>query len=176
MNRSTLKTWIRAAIGVAVLAVLVAWAWGLIMMPPAPLEPRYTGTIVSAASDRVLRASCFDCHSNETRYVWFNYLPVAATLVTRDVLQGRKELNFSEWDRMNARRLAKKLKETREQIESGEMPPWYFTLIRRDAVLTAEGQRQVLADLAAVSGGAAAGGEKEEREHEGKEGKKEKKR
>ncbi|MFI5400788.1 MAG: hypothetical protein ACHQZQ_07055, partial [SAR324 cluster bacterium] len=68
MKRLNRKSWIRAALGVAAFAVLVSWAWGLVMLPQAAQGPRYAGTILSAASDRVVRASCFDCHSNETRY------------------------------------------------------------------------------------------------------------
>jgi hypothetical protein len=167
MNRSRWQTWIRAAVGVAVFAVLVAWAWALVVMPP-PAAPRSAGTILSAASDRVLRASCFDCHSNEPRYEWFDYLPVAATLVAYDVMEGRQDLNLSEWDRMSARRLAKKLKEMKEQIEEGDMPPWYYTPLHPDARMSPDAQKQLLADLSAAASATGAAPETEEREHEGK--------
>jgi hypothetical protein len=170
MNRSILNTVMRVAVGVAVFAVLVAWAWGLIMMPPAQPEPRVPGTILSVASDRVLRASCYDCHSNSPQYVWYDYLPLAATLVAWDIMEGRQELNFSEWDRMSPPRLAKKLKEMKEEIQEGGMPPWYFTLVRRDAVLSPEAQQQLLTDIASVAAAAPGGApDKEAREHEEKE-------
>lgn len=169
MKRLNLKSWIRAALGVAAFAVLVSWAWGLVMLPRATQGPRYAGTILSAASDRVVRASCFDCHSNESRYTWYDYLPLAATLVAWDVIEGRKELNFADWDRMSPDRAAKKLKEMRDEVEEGDMPPWYYTLIRRDAVLSGQARQQLLGDLAAAGAGRGAAPEKEVTEHERKE-------
>jgi hypothetical protein len=166
VKRFDVNAWIRGAIGVAVFAVLVSWAWGLVMLPQALPEPRYAGTILSAASDRILRASCFDCHSNEPRYAWYDRLPVAATLVAWDVIEGQGELNFSTWDRISPRLVAKKLKAMREDIEEGHMPPWYYTPLHREAALSTEAKRQLLADIAAAAAGPDAAPEKDAREHE----------
>ena len=46
----------------------------------------------------VVRA-CFDCHSNQTVWPWYSHVAPASWLVWSDVVRGRKELNFSEWDR-----------------------------------------------------------------------------
>jgi len=134
--------------GFILLAVILgAWAGGLVMMPRARTQPRYAGPILSPEADQVLRISCFDCHSNEAQYAWFDYMPVAASLVAYDVNQGRRELNFSVWDQYPDDRRARKLKEMREQIEEGEMPPWYYTSLHRDAALTAKGKQVLLAAL-----------------------------
>src|SRR5271156_1827201 len=45
---------------------------------------------------RILRTSCYDCHSNETRLAWFDRLVPAYWLVANDVKQARARLNFSE--------------------------------------------------------------------------------
>ena len=42
-------------------------------------------------------AACFDCHSNESRPLWFESIAPVAWLVKRDVDGGREALNFSEW-------------------------------------------------------------------------------
>ena len=47
----------------------------------------------------VLRKSCFDCHSQQTRWPWYSRLPVIGTEVERDVTQGRLHMNFSDWNR-----------------------------------------------------------------------------
>jgi hypothetical protein len=47
----------------------------------------------------VLRNSCFDCHSQQTRWPWYSRLPVIGNEVERDVSQGRLHMNFSDWDR-----------------------------------------------------------------------------
>src|ERR1700694_2133953 len=43
----------------------------------------------------VLDRACLDCHSNETRWPWYNRLPAVSRLLQRDVNKGREHLNFS---------------------------------------------------------------------------------
>jgi hypothetical protein len=171
-------------LGIAAVGLFLgSWGAAYIKLPPANPQPRYSGPILSAKSDPILRDSCFDCHSNETRYRWYDYLPGALHLVSYDVLKGRKELNFSEWDQLGPNKKARKLKEMREQIEEGEMPPFLYTLVYGKAKLTDQAAQQLLLDVAAAGGakGAAksgAEGASEERagktahkEEKGKEGK-----
>jgi hypothetical protein len=46
----------------------------------------------------VLRRSCFDCHSQETRWPWYSRLPLVGTELEKHVRQGRLTLNFSRWE------------------------------------------------------------------------------
>ena len=43
-----------------------------------------------------LNVSCFDCHSNQTRYPWYSKIVPVYYLVKRDVEMGREEVNFSD--------------------------------------------------------------------------------
>lgn len=47
----------------------------------------------------VLRRSCFDCHSQQTRWPWYSHLPVIGPELEKDVIQGRRHLNLSEWNK-----------------------------------------------------------------------------
>ena len=47
----------------------------------------------------ILRTSCYDCHSNETNWPWYSYVAPVSFMVAGDVEDGRKSLNFSEWDK-----------------------------------------------------------------------------
>jgi len=47
----------------------------------------------------ILERSCNDCHSNRTVWPWYTGLAPISWLVAYDVREGRRELNFSEWDR-----------------------------------------------------------------------------
>ena len=49
------------------------------------------------AIDAILRRSCFDCHSSETRWPWYSKMAGIGYLVERDVNGGREAMNFSEW-------------------------------------------------------------------------------
>jgi heme-binding protein len=45
----------------------------------------------------ILRRSCFDCHSSETRWPWYASVAPMSWLVVSDVNEGRGQLNFSKW-------------------------------------------------------------------------------
>jgi hypothetical protein len=54
------------------------------------------------------------------------------------VRKGREELNFSTWNRITTQQQVKKLKESWQEVAEGEMPPWFYLSIHRDATLSAE--------------------------------------
>ena len=82
-----------------------------------------------------LRAACYDCHSNETTWPWYDQVAPMSWLLGYDVQKGREELNYSTWQKYDVRRQQKKMKETVETLTKGEMPPWYYSVIHRDARL-----------------------------------------
>jgi hypothetical protein len=86
----------------------------------------------------LLRRACYDCHSNETTWPWYSRVAPFSWLVARDVREGRDELNFSTWNRMTTQERVKRLKESWKEVAEGEMPPWFYLGIHRDAVLSAE--------------------------------------
>jgi Haem-binding domain len=88
----------------------------------------------------VLRSACYDCHSNETTWPWYSYIAPISWLVAHDVHTGRDELNFSTWNRYSTKQQVEKLKETLEEIEEGEMPPWFYMAVHRDIELSAHEQ------------------------------------
>jgi hypothetical protein len=57
----------------------------------------------------ILRRACYDCHSNETVWPWYAHVAPVSWLLHRDVVEGRRHLNFSEWDQVPADRRARKL-------------------------------------------------------------------
>ena len=80
-----------------------------------------------------LQVSCYDCHSNNTKYPWYNKIQPVAWFLEEHIKDGKKELNFSEWESLSNRRKASKLRSIIKQIESGEMPLNSYTLIHKDA-------------------------------------------
>ena len=86
----------------------------------------------------VLKASCYDCHSHETVWPWYSYVAPVSWLVARDVHKGREELNFSTWNQYSAKERLKKLHESWEEVEEGEMPLWFYTAVHRGANLSPE--------------------------------------
>ena len=69
--------------------------------------------------------ACFDCHSNQTVWPWYSNVAPVSWLVWSDVVRGRKELNFSEWDRPQ-----REARESGSTVGKGSMPPWYYPWAR----------------------------------------------
>jgi hypothetical protein len=87
--------------------------------------------------EAIFRRACFDCHSNETRWPFYSKLAPLDWVVARDVHNGRNHLNFSEWGDVDEDERQTDLENCWEQIESGEMPPWFYILpMHPDAKLT----------------------------------------
>ncbi len=100
-------------------------------------NPPTTGLVHAPADvEKVLRRACFDCHSNETAWPWYTGVAPASWLVHRDVVEGRRHLNFSAWGQLPAEKRAKKQKEVGEEVRDGEMPPWFYLPLHPDAKLS----------------------------------------
>jgi hypothetical protein len=91
---------------------------------------------VPAEIDAILRVSCYDCHSNVTRYPWYAEVMPAGWLLADHVEEGKGHLNFSEFAAGSLRRQYHKLEEISEQINQGEMPLKSYLILHGDAELT----------------------------------------
>lgn len=134
--------------GAAVLAVAV----GIQLVPVDRSNPPVQRTIDAPEDvERVLRRSCYDCHSNETDWPWYSRVAPASWLVADDVHEAREDMNFSEWpdDPDDATDL---IEEIGEQVESGAMPLDSYLWLHSEARLSEE-ERQLLIDWSLSEGG-----------------------
>lgn len=92
---------------------------------------------------RVLRASCFDCHSNQTHWPWYSSIAPASWLVSADVREGRDEFNFSHWGRYSSQQRAEIARESVEEVEEGEMPMLIYVLLHPSAHIS-DDERDIL--------------------------------
>ena len=95
--------------------------------------------------DATLRGACYDCHSNHPRWPWYAQVAPVSWLFQRDVENGRRRLNFSEWDAYvsDPETARHKLEEIRTTMVRLEMPPWSYRLLHPEARLTSA-QRDLL--------------------------------
>ena len=91
---------------------------------------------VSNAIKGLLRTSCYDCHSSTTIYPWYSNIQPFAWWQQSHVVDGKKELNFDEFNSYDVKRKKHKLDEVIEVIEKDEMPLGSYTLIHRNAILS----------------------------------------
>ena len=97
----------------------------------------------SPAVAGLLRKACFDCHSNETRWPWYSYVAPVSWLVSGDVSNGRKNLNFSEWGSYETRSRIGRLGAIAEEVGAGTMPMPIYISMHPDADLSG-GERDSL--------------------------------
>ena len=102
------------------------------------------------AAKAIFDRSCQDCHSNDTTWPWYSKVAPVSWLISRDVREGRRELNLSEFYKtptprpgqtpeqaatMAVGRRSRKVKEICDQVKEGEMPMWIYTAIHQGAKL-----------------------------------------
>lgn len=93
---------------------------------------------------KLIRNSCYDCHSNETKYPFYSNLQPVAWLLKNHIDEGRKELNFSTFATYEPKRQAHKLEEAAEYVEQKNMPLESYTLGHSDAKLSNEQRKQLV--------------------------------
>ena len=91
-----------------------------------------------------LQVSCYDCHSNNTNYPWYNKIQPVAWFLEDHIKQGKAELNFSAWDSLSNRRKSSKIRSIIKQIESNEMPLSSYTKIHSDAKFSENDRNEII--------------------------------
>jgi hypothetical protein len=136
-QRSGLKRFlVRVMIGLLVLFVAIQF-W-----PVARSNPPVTGDLAAPEPvNSILRRSCYDCHSNETRWPWYSYVAPVSWLVAHDVEEGREHMNLSEWSKLSENKRASVADEMAEEVEDGEMPLPMYLRAHADAKLSDEDKR-----------------------------------
>lgn len=90
----------------------------------------------------ILKTSCYDCHSNETSFPWYSHVAPVSWLVNRDVIKGREELNFSEWESQSKMDKAKNIDKIIDEVEGGKMPMRIYILMHSEAKLNEDARQQ----------------------------------
>lgn len=93
--------------------------------------------------DAILRESCYDCHSDNTRYPWYAEVMPFGWWLNDHIEHAKSHLNFSEFTSRSLRRQYHGLEEISEQINLDEMPLPSYLIIHRDAVLSAAQKERI---------------------------------
>ena len=91
-----------------------------------------------------LQVSCYDCHSNNTKYPWYNKIQPVAWFLEEHIKEGKAELNFSQWNELSQRRKESKLRSIVKQIEQNKMPLNSYTILHKDSYLTSEDKKLII--------------------------------
>jgi hypothetical protein len=102
---------------------------------PNAISKKY---IVSADVKTILDKACMDCHSNNTRYPWYNNIQPVAWWLNNHIKDGKKELNFDDYINRRPRFQYRRMEQTIDLVKKGEMPLDSYTWIHKDAILSEE--------------------------------------
>ena len=86
----------------------------------------------------LLTNSCLDCHSSQTRYLWYHHVSPVSWFINDHIIEGREELNLSDWKNLSVLDQISALDEMCEEVENGNMPLKPYLLLHPDAKLSEE--------------------------------------
>ena len=128
---------------ITVIIIIVVFV-GVQFVPVNKTNPPVTGEIKAPQEVmEILRTSCYDCHSNESKWPWYSNIAPVSWLVVKDVDEGREHINFSEWQSYSEEDKAEDIEEIWEEIEEGEMPLWFYVPLHPEARLS-DAQKEII--------------------------------
>jgi prepilin-type processing-associated H-X9-DG protein len=91
----------------------------------------------------LIKNSCYDCHSNQTNYLWFDNIAPVAWYVDNHIKDAKEHLNFSNWAGLESRDKAGRISEIAVNIVESKMPLPAYLKLHSGARLN-ETQKQVI--------------------------------
>jgi hypothetical protein len=92
----------------------------------------------------VFNNSCYDCHSDNTRYPWYINIQPIGWVMAGHIRNGKENLNFSEFGTYSERKQANKLKSIKLSIKDGSMPLPSYTMMHTGAKLSIENKNLII--------------------------------
>jgi hypothetical protein len=135
----------RARVRKVVLALVVILAAMQIFQPrrtnPPVLPSRSISAHVALPQDvySSLLRGCGDCHSDQTRWPWYSKIAPLSWVLTDDVNQGRRQMNFEDWEAQKSPKEANDhLGDICKEIQRNGMPPFSYRLLHPESKLKPE--------------------------------------
>lgn len=135
-------------IGLALLAIVIIIQFSRIdKVNPEAIPEKDFMTITNSPENikKILKTSCYDCHSNLTEYPWYSNVAPISWWLKDHIDDGRKHLNFSDWADYPLKKKKHKLEECWEMVGNEEMPLPSYLITHGDAELTAEERAELVA-------------------------------
>jgi DNA replicative helicase MCM subunit Mcm2 (Cdc46/Mcm family) len=99
---------------------------------------------VPANVDTILKKACNDCHSNNTRYPWYNNIQPVAWWLNSHVHDGKRGLNFDEFKSYRISKQYHRMQDIIDEVKEGDMPLGSYTLIHTNAKLSEEEKAAII--------------------------------
>jgi len=137
-----------------VLKTIFLWTFATILllqfikidMPTPPAATAKDEIKVPKEVMALLKKSCYDCHSNNTKYPWYGHIAPISWQVDSNIINGRKWLNFSIWSKYDEKKKQKIYKGIVNALRI-KMPPAEYLLVHKEARLTPK-ERDIITNWA----------------------------
>jgi hypothetical protein len=109
--------------------------------PPKTIDPKNEIT----APDKImsmLRTSCYDCHSYQTKIPWYGHISPISLEVKSHIKNGREAVNFQEWGKYDHTK-QQKIYEGIVKTINFRMPMPMYLMVHEEAKLTKEERKQL---------------------------------
>ena len=110
----------------------------------APAREDIFYNLEESEAQNLIRAACYDCHSNETVWPWYGYVAPVSLILAHHVEDGRQQVNFSEWDK------PQHAEDLIEVIQEGEMPLTSYLPAHPEARLSTAEKQALIEGLRAT--------------------------
>lgn len=127
--------------------ILIVLFLAIQLIPAEKTNPPVDTALTLNASDEVmtiLKKSCYDCHSHETKWPGYSNIAPLSWNIIGHVNDGRKALNFSEWEKIDPEIKTKRLKRAIKTVNNGMMPLPNYLKFHEEAVMSNEDKRVIV--------------------------------
>lgn len=93
----------------------------------------------------LFETSCYDCHSNNTAYPWYNNVAPISYWIDSHVKEGKKHLNFSEWQNYSIDKKDHLLEEIEEMVVQENMPLTEYTYLHSNSKISEKEVGEIVA-------------------------------
>ena len=133
-------------VGLGLIAVLIVLQFFQPDRNNTPLDPEQDMlSLVSPPEPlaQVIRHACYDCHSNQTYYPWYNRISPVSWYLNRHIVKGKEDLNFSAYGALDKADKVGLFADFYDVLDAGTMPLQSYMLLHKDARLTQEEREEL---------------------------------
>ena len=126
--------------------IMIAILLAIQLIRPEKTNPPIDQSLTLKAPEnvmKILKNSCYDCHSNETKWPAYAEIAPISWNIIGHVNDGREALNFSQWKTIDPKIKIARLKRSIKTINNGMMPLSNY-LFMHDKAKLSDAQKRVI--------------------------------
>jgi hypothetical protein len=133
-------------LGLGLIAVLILLQFFQPEQNSAPLDPKLDMLTLASPPEHIaelIRNACYDCHSNQTVYPWYNRISPVSLYLNKHIRKGKEDLDFSKYGQLDKADKIGALADFCDALDAGTMPLQSYLLIHKHARLSQD-EREAL--------------------------------